>query len=50
MTWKIKKETIALTILYVSHNIEEKRHAYISKHNSTREHQVILLMITDGEK
>ena len=26
------------------------RHAYKPKHNLTRENQVILLMITDGEK
>ena len=32
------------------HNTEKIRHAYKSKHNSTRENQVILLMITDGEK
>ena len=29
---------------------EEIRHAYKSKHNLKRENQVILLMITDGEK
>ena len=52
MTWKIKKinKAIALNILYIPHNIEEKRHVYISKHNATREYQVIFLMITDGEK
>ena len=52
MTWKIKKinKAIALNILYIPHNIEEKRHVYISKHNSTREYEVIFLMITDGEK
>ena len=32
------------------HNTEEIRHAYKSKHNLKRENQVILLMITDGEK
>ena len=26
------------------------RHAYLSKHNSDRKNQLILLMITDGEK
>ena len=31
-------------------NIEKVRHAYKSKHNLTRENQVIILMITDGEK
>ena len=32
------------------HNTEEIRHACKSKHNLKRENQVILLMITDGEK
>ena len=32
------------------HNTEKIRHAYKSKYNLTREKQVILLMITDGEK
>ena len=43
-------KSIALNILYVSHNTEKIRHAYKSKYNLTRENQVILLMITDGEK
>ena len=43
-------KSIALNILYVSYNTEKIRHAYKSKYNSTREIQVILLMITDGEK
>ena len=43
-------KSIALNILYVPHNTEKIRHAYKSKYNSTRENQVILLMITDGEK
>ena len=37
-------------ILYVPHNTEKICHAYKSKHNLTRENQVFLLMITDGEK
>ena len=32
------------------HNNEKIRHASKSKYNLTRENQVILLMITDGEK
>ena len=32
------------------HNNEKIRHAYKSKYNLTLETQVILLMITDGEK
>ena len=43
-------ELIALNILYVPYNTKEIRHTYISKHNSTRENQVILLMNTDGKK
>ena len=43
-------KSIALNILYVPYNTEKIRHAYKSKYNSTRQNQVILLMITDGEK
>ena len=43
-------KSIALNILYVPHNTEKIRHAYKPKHNLTRENQVILLMITDGDK
>ena len=43
-------KSIALNILYVQHNTKEIRHAYKSKFNLTREHQIILLMISDGEK
>ena len=32
------------------HNTKKIRHAYKSKYNLNRENQVILLMITDGEK
>ena len=32
------------------HNTKSIRHVYKSKYNLTRENQVILLMITDGEK
>ena len=39
--------TIALAVLYTK---KEKIYpAYISKHNSNREKQVILLMISNGE-
>ena len=51
--WKkfeTNNKSIALNILDVPHNIEEIRHAYKSKYNLDCEHQVILLMITDGEK
>ena len=41
---------IALNTLYVPHNTRKIHVAYKSKHNLTRENQIILLMITDGEK
>ena len=40
---------IALNILYVPHNNKKIQVAYKSKHNFTREKQVILLMIVNGE-
>ena len=43
-------KSIALDILYVPYNTEKVRHAYKSKYNLSRENQVIILMITDGEK
>ena len=51
--WKkfqLNNKSIALNILFVPYNTEEIRHAYKSKHNCKHENQVILLMITDGEK
>ena len=52
--WKkfeLDNKSIALNILYAPHNTtKNKCHAYKSKNNLTRENQVILLMITDGEK
>ena len=41
---------IALNILYVPHNTKKINIAYKSKHNLTREKQIILLMTTNGEK
>ena len=41
---------IALNILYVPHNTKKINIAYKSKHDLTREKQIILLMITNGEK
>ena len=41
---------MALNILYVPHNTRKIQVAYKSKHNLTCNKQVILLMITDGEK
>ena len=43
-------KTIALNIVYVPYNTTQIRQAYISKYNSKRDNQVILLMITDVEK
>ena len=44
-------QEIALNILFVPHNKEEVRPAYISKYNHKHKNQVILLMITDdGER
>ena len=40
---------IALNILYVLHNTKKPEIAYKSKHNLTREKQVILLIISNGE-
>ena len=40
---------IALNILYVPHNTKKIEIAYKSKHNLTREKQVILLIISNGE-
>ena len=41
---------IALDFLYAPHNARKIHVAYKSKHNLTRENQIILLMITDGKK
>ena len=51
--WKkfeLNNKSIALNILFVPYNTEKIRLAYKSKHNFTRENQVVLLMITDGKK
>ena len=51
--WKkfeLNNESIALNILYVPHKTKKIHLAYKSKHNLTCKNQVILLMITDGEK
>ena len=51
--WKkfeLNNKSIALNILYVPHKTTKISLAYKSKHNLAREKQVILLIITDGEK
>ena len=45
--FEANNESYALNVLYVPHNTE---HFYKSKFNFTREHEVILLMITDRQK
>ena len=40
---------VALNILYVPHGTKKIEIAYKSKHNLTREKQVVLLMISKGE-
>ena len=47
---ELNNKSIALNVLYVPEGEKTIRHAYKSKHNLTRENQVILLMITDGEE
>ena len=51
--WKkfeLNNKSIALNVLYIPEGEVTIRHTYKSKYNITRENQVILLMITDGEK
>ena len=51
--WKkfeLNNKSIALNVLYVPEDERTIRHAYKSKHDLTRENQVILLMISDDEK
>ena len=51
--WKkfaLNNKSIALNVLYIPEGEKTIRQAYKSKSNLTRENQVILIMITDGEK
>ena len=50
MSLKKNNKSIAFNILSVAYNTEQVRHEYESKYNLNCENQVILLMITDGEK
>ena len=43
-------KTIDLNILYIPHNKKEIGVIYRSKYNRKHENQVVLLMITNGEK
>ena len=47
--FELNNKPIALNVLYVPEGKKNIRHAYKSKYNLTRETQVILLMISDGE-
>ena len=47
-TLEMNNKSIALSIL--QHNAEKISHVYMSRFNFTREHKVILLIITDGQK
>ena len=51
--WKkfeLNNRSVALNVLYIPHGEKTIRHAYKSKYNLKRKNQVILLMISDGEK
>ena len=45
-----KSKPNALNVLHVPYNTKEIRPSYISKYNSIRKNQAILLMITDNKK
>ena len=45
-----KNRTIAFNLSFVPYNTEQILSAYVSKYNSNRENQVVLLMITDSKK
>ena len=48
--FETNNKSIALNILFLSHNSQEIRHAYKTKHNLNRENQIIVSMINDGKK
>ena len=48
--FELNNKSIALNVLFVPEHAKTVRHAYKSKYNLTHENQVILLMISDGEK
>ena len=51
--WKkceLNNKSVALNVLYVPEGEKTIRHVYKSKYNLACENQVILLMISDGEK
>ena len=51
--WKkfeLNNKTIALNVLFIPYDAKQIRPTYISKYNSSRKKQVILLMINDNDK
>ena len=48
--FETNNKSIALNILFLSHNSQEIRHAYKTRHNLNRENQIIVSMINDGKK
>ena len=48
--FELNNNNIALNILHVPFNTKKIEIAYKSKHNLTRDNQIILLMISNGEK
>ena len=48
--FELNNWSIALNILFMPYNTEKIRLSYKSKYNFKRENQVILIMITNGEK
>ena len=47
---KKKNKSMAFNVLFVPYNTEQIRPAYVSKYNSNRENQVIILIITGNKK
>ena len=48
--FEVNDKNVAFNILYIPYNTKKVEIAYKSKHNLVRDNQIILLMITDGEK
>ena len=48
--FEVNNKNVALNILYIPYNTKKVEIAYKSKYNLVRDNQIILLMITDGEK
>ena len=48
--FEVNNKNVALNILYIPYNTKKVEIAYKSKYSLVRDNQIILLMITDGEK